>query len=125
MVILKRQFHRPSTDILWYNEIVYPDEKWMLRWLHYKDSGKILDYSHDTTPDNLTMNYTAIWADINAFHEYDHDKDMDQYWADRDLYNSTHGITMGEKIIEIYNQTNDIVEKILPVGDWTIESLNL
>ena len=125
MVILRRQFHRPNTDILWYNEIIPPDEKWMLRWLHYKESGKIVDYSHDTTPDNLTMNYMAMWADLNAFHEYDHDPDMDQYWAARDSYNATHGITMGEKILQIYNQLNDVVEKVLPEGDWTIESLNL
>jgi hypothetical protein len=123
MIIVKRVYTRPTPQIPWHYEVMQPDEGWLVRWFHYVGEEKIIKWNYNISEDQLTLNYYSEWESLEAFHEYDHDTEMDPYWAVRDQFNAGVGITVGPKIIGIPNEDGTVREIVLPEGNWDISNI--
>lgn len=122
MLIVRRSFTRPDSSIPWYSSVIEPDEGWLSRWIYYVEAEKVIQWDNETSDDALVMDYWAIWKDVESFYEYDHDELMNNYWAERDQYNIENGITMGDKIVEVFTDSGDTIEYTLS-ADWKISDL--
>jgi hypothetical protein len=120
MIKITRTFTRPSTSISWYQQVLIPDENFLKRWDdYYVKSGKVITWDSQLHPDQLSNTYTAIWNSLEDFHEYDHDELLDNWWNTRDEYNSSVGIQIGPKILEIFKDNTSTIVTI-PEGNWNL-----
>ncbi len=110
-------------EIFWHYEVMQPDDEWLTRWHYYIGEEKITKWEHNVSEDQLTLNYYAEWENLEEFHKYDHDTEMDPFWIIRDEYNALVGITAGAKIIEISSEDGTVQEIILPEGNWNISDI--
>jgi hypothetical protein len=99
MIIIKRQFTRPSVDIPWHSEIL-PSEEFKLKRQVYIDSGKLVLHSITYSENGLQMFYEGIWASQADYDEYTSDPDLTPHWNIRNSYNESVGIIIGPKITE-------------------------
>lgn len=96
MITCTRTFTRPTTSVLWHNDPGSPvpvvDFKDHLN-VNYRATGKLIDDQFEESTDGLSKTYTAIWASLEDYNEYDTDPVFVGFWEARDIYNESVGIT--------------------------------
>lgn len=100
MLKVSRVFTRPDTSIPWHNQVLYT-----VGLLNIEESfrvqGKLI--VKDTSLSANGLEYTVIryWKDQDAFDEFKAIPDVQAFWAERDEYYASVGITVGSFITEV------------------------
>jgi uncharacterized protein (DUF1330 family) len=100
-VITTREFKRPDITIPWYHDEHHSskssidfDEHLSIK---YMATGKIIDrFVHGTS---TTINVVIEWENEESMNEHYNDPVVIAHFANRDAYNSLHGITTTLSII--------------------------
>jgi hypothetical protein len=100
---MTRTYTRPNTSVKWYIHSEHTDRVGLVTATAYirdvyKKTGLLISETMDFSDLNaLTVTYTSIWSDRASFNQYDNDPALLPFWAVRDAYHASVGITLSPK----------------------------
>lgn len=89
MLIVTSKYVRPSTSVEFYKDDVFN----AYRIATYVNTGKLTQVSDTLSSDGLTRTVVNEWTLRDNLTEFKQDAQASQYFAARQLYNETNGIT--------------------------------
>jgi hypothetical protein len=107
MITMQRTYTRPSTSVKWYVHSENTDRLGLASaTTHirnvYKETGLLILETMDFSDANaLSVTYTSFWSDRASFDQYDNDPVLLPFWAVRNAYHDSVGITLSPKVFTI------------------------
>jgi hypothetical protein len=95
-LIVTRTYARPSIEIPWHFDIIDPSP-YLERILSYNTEEKQMDVTIEHSPDGLSFTYRGVWANEQAWTEYDTDSILKPYWEVVFDYYKVMGVVVGAK----------------------------
>jgi hypothetical protein len=98
MILVSRTYTRPATNVIWHITAVPWDTKYQVVMDGYAAEGKFLGRQVTVSPDKLSLTWSGLFRDQAAADEYDTNTVLAEYWATRDAYLTSVGITKSDVI---------------------------
>lgn len=99
MIIVQRTYTRPTIDTPWHDELVKKTPAEIRHIMEkYVYTNKRVERSFDTyDATGLVRTYKSKWISREAWDEYDNDPFLQEFWRQKEIYNNSVGIIMGDK----------------------------
>lgn len=95
-LIVTRTYTRPSHDIPWHFDVIDPSP-YLETIQSYNTEEKQIDVAREFSPDGLSFTYRGVWANEQAWIEYDTDPILKPYWEIVFDYYEAMGVVVGPK----------------------------
>ena len=98
MILTSRTYHRPDISVEWHNKVVEEGKPEFIERLRteYANDLVLNTVNHD---DDLTVTFTTVWNTRERYEQYRVDPILQVFWAARDAYNASVGITADDTVI--------------------------
>jgi quinol monooxygenase YgiN len=95
MIFVEKTYTRPSVDTPWHGSIINKEQMISIM-TQYSQNGKLLYHNTMVGDSNLQFIHNSMWKDQAAYDEYMSNPILQEFWAARDLYNESVGITVSD-----------------------------